>query len=76
MDCYLLGSLTDTYIDLTATRAGTIKHGLLDYAWVSSKNKSYKLSGQDLFNSAQVQHREAPRHRPVRGDVYRQSQDD
>ena len=52
VDCYLLGSLTDTYFDLTATRAGTIKHGLLDYAWVSSKNKSYKLSGQDLFNSA------------------------
>ena len=52
VDCYLLGSLTDTYFDLTATRAGTIKHGLLDYAWVSSKNKTYKLSGQDLFNSA------------------------
>jgi hypothetical protein len=52
VDCYLLGSLTDTYFDLTATRAGSIKHGLLDYAWVSSKNKSYKLSGKDLFNSA------------------------
>jgi hypothetical protein len=52
VDCYLLGSLTDTYFDLTATRAGTIKHGLLDYAWVSNKNKSYKLSGKDLFNSA------------------------
>jgi hypothetical protein len=44
VDCYLLGSLTDTYFDLTATRVGTIKHGLLDYAWVSSKNKSYKPS--------------------------------
>jgi hypothetical protein len=52
VDCYLLGTLTDTYFDLTATRAGTIKHGLLDYAWVSNKNKSYKLSGKDLFNSA------------------------
>jgi hypothetical protein len=52
VDCYLVGSLTDTYFDLTATRAGTVKHGLLDYAWVSNKNKSYKLSGKDLFNSA------------------------
>ena len=52
VDCYLLGSLTGTYFDLTATRAGTIKHGLLDYAWVSNKNKSYKLSGKYLFNSA------------------------
>ena len=45
-------ALTDTYFDLTATRTGTIKHGLLDYAWVSNSNKSYKLSGKDLFNSA------------------------
>jgi hypothetical protein len=54
VDCYLVGSLTDTYFDLTATRAGTIKHGLLDYAWVSSKNKSFKLSGKDLVHSVQL----------------------
>ncbi len=52
VNCYLLTSLTDTYFDLSVTRAGTVSHGLLDYAWIANKNKSYTLSGKELFNSA------------------------
>lgn len=52
VNCYLIGSLTDTYFDLSVTRAGTVSHGLLDYAWIANKDKSYTLSGKELFNSA------------------------
>ena len=66
VNCYLLTSLTDTYFDLSVTRAGTVEPRPARLRVDREQEQVVHALRQGAVQlRAQAQHRQAPGHRPV-----------